>query len=75
MTLSLDDLSVFVSIARAASVSGAADRLHLPKSSVSRALARLEEALNQQLVHRTTRRLRLSGPPRLLKAFGACFPS
>ncbi|MET0793829.1 MAG: LysR family transcriptional regulator [Polyangiaceae bacterium] len=60
MPPSLDDLSVFVAVARAASVSGAAAKLHLPKSSVSRALVRLEESLNQQLVHRTTRRLRLS---------------
>ena len=57
---SLDDLSVFVAIARAASVSGAAGKLGLPKSSVSRALVRLEQALGAQLVHRTTRRLRLS---------------
>lgn len=60
MPPSLDDLAVFVAVARAASISGAAAKLQLPKSSVSRALARLEEALNQQLVHRTTRRLRLS---------------
>lgn len=60
MSPSLDDLSVFISVARAGSVSGAAARLHLPKSSVSRALTRLEEAMNQQLVHRTTRRFRLS---------------
>src|SRR3954465_16010521 len=60
MPPSLDDLSIFVAVARAGSLSGAASQLHLPKSSVSRALARLEAALNQQLVHRTTRRLRLS---------------
>jgi DNA-binding transcriptional LysR family regulator len=60
MPPSLDDLSVFVAVARAASVSGAATKLRLPKSSVSRALARLEAALNRQLVHRTTRQLRLS---------------
>jgi len=60
MSPSLDDLAVFVAIARAASVSGAAAKLRVPKSSVSRALARLETTLNQQLVHRTTRRLRLS---------------
>jgi len=60
MPPSLDDLAVFVAVARAASVSGAAAKLHLPKSTVSRTLGRLEEALNQQLIHRTTRRLRLS---------------
>ena len=60
MPPSLDDVAVFVAIARAASVSGAAAKLRVPKSSVSRALSRLEATLNQQLVHRTTRRLRLS---------------
>jgi DNA-binding transcriptional LysR family regulator len=60
MPPSLDDLSVFVAIARAGSVTGAAGKLQLPKSSVSRALVRLEAALNRQLVHRTTRQLRLS---------------
>ena len=60
MPPSLDDLSVFVAVARAASVSGAAAKLQLPKSSVSRALVRLEAALNRQLLHRTTRHVRLS---------------
>jgi DNA-binding transcriptional LysR family regulator len=60
MPPSLDDLSVFVAVARAGSVTGAAVKLRLPKSSVSRALVRLEAALNRQLVHRTTRQLRLS---------------
>jgi len=57
---SLDDLAVFVGIARAGSVSGAALKLRRPKSSVSRSLARLEAALGEQLVQRTTRRSRLS---------------
>jgi len=60
MSASLDDLSVFIAIARAGSVSGAAAKLAMPKSSVSRALSRLETALHRQLVHRTTRKLRLS---------------
>lgn len=60
MSPSLDDLAVFVAVARAASVSRAAAKLQLPKSSVSRALVRLEASLNRKLVHRTTRQLRLS---------------
>jgi len=60
MSASLDDLAVFLAIARVGSVSGAALKLHRPKSSVSRALARLEAALGEQLVQRTTRRSRLS---------------
>lgn len=56
----LDDLAIFVAIARSGSVSGAARKLRVPKSSVSRALARLEESLRIQLVHRSTRHLNLS---------------
>lgn len=57
---SLDDLAVFLAVAREGGVSGAAAKLELPKSSVSRALARLEAAMHVELVHRTTRRSRLS---------------
>lgn len=56
----LDDLAIFVAIARAGSVSAAARALRLPKSSVSRGLSRLEQTLGARLVHRTTRRLNLS---------------
>jgi DNA-binding transcriptional LysR family regulator len=56
----LDDLSVFVAIARSTGITAAAQSLGLPKSSVSRALARLEASLGVELVHRTTRRSRLS---------------
>jgi len=60
MTPSLDDLAVFVAVAETAGISAAAARLEIPKSSVSRALARLEAAVGAQLVYRTTRRLSLS---------------
>jgi DNA-binding transcriptional LysR family regulator len=60
MPKQLDDLAVFVAIARSGSVSGAARKLRVPKSSVSRALSRLEESLRVQLVHRSTRQLNLS---------------
>ncbi|HEX4340532.1 MAG TPA: LysR substrate-binding domain-containing protein [Polyangiaceae bacterium] len=60
MTASLDDLAIFVAVARASGVSGAAASLRIPKSSVSRGLARLEASLGVELVHRTTRRCRLS---------------
>src|SRR5258706_1997240 len=57
---SLDDLAVFVTVAQTAGISAAATHLGVPKSSVSRALARLEIAMETQLVYRTTRRLSLS---------------
>jgi len=60
MLKQLDDLAVFVAIARTGSVSAAARKLRVPKSSVSRGLSRLEESLRTQLVYRSTRHLNLS---------------
>jgi len=51
----LADLETFVAVADAGGVSGAARRLGLPKSIVSRRLARLENELGAQLLTRTTR--------------------
>jgi len=51
----LADFETFVAVADAGGVSGAARRLGLPKSIVSRRLSRLEAELNTQLLTRTTR--------------------
>jgi len=51
----LNLLAVFEAVARTASFSAAAKELGLPKSSVSRAVARLEADLGVQLLFRTTR--------------------
>lgn len=59
-TVPLDLLNVFRAVADAGSFSLAASRLGMPKSSVSRSIARLEEIARAQLVHRTTRRVALS---------------
>jgi len=59
-TVELDQLSLFAAVAEASSFSAAAKRLRLPKSSVSRGVARLEGALDAQLLHRTTRQVSLS---------------
>lgn len=56
----LDDLAVFVAVGESGSFSAAATRLGLPKSSVSRAIARLEASMGVSLVHRTTRHVALS---------------
>lgn len=56
----LNDLATFAAIAQAGSITGAAVRLGLPKSNVSRRLARLEARLGVQLLERNTRSSRLT---------------
>lgn len=58
--LELDLLNVFVAVAETGSFSDAAERLAMPKSSVSRGIARLEASLGAQLLHRTTRNVGLT---------------
>lgn len=58
--LDFTDLTAFVYIAQLGSISGAARTLRMPKSSVSRSLARLEQHIGAVLVERSTRRLRLT---------------
>jgi DNA-binding transcriptional LysR family regulator len=58
--LSLEDLAAFVAAAERGSLTAAARALGVPKSTVSRRVARLEEALGQPLVHRTARSFRLT---------------
>src|SRR5690606_11309583 len=59
-TMSLEDLASFVAAADQGSLTGAAHALGVPKSTISRRLARLEEALGQQLAWRTSRTFRLT---------------
>ncbi len=55
-----NDLLIFARVADVGSFSRAADRLGLPKSTVSRRIALLEERLGERLMLRTTRRLTLT---------------
>ncbi|HEY5993213.1 MAG TPA: LysR family transcriptional regulator [Gallionellaceae bacterium] len=55
-----DDLLLFAAIAEEGSLVRAAESLGMPKATVSRRLSRLEAALGQQLLVRTTRRLSLT---------------
>ena len=56
----LSDLVVFVAVVEAGSFTSASEKLELSKSMVSKCVNRLESALGARLLHRTTRRLRLT---------------
>lgn len=62
----LDDLDVFVRVAQGGSFTKAARALGVPKSTVSRAVARLEDRTRVQLLERTTRAVRLTDAGRAL---------
>ncbi|MFT5680280.1 MAG: DNA-binding transcriptional LysR family regulator [Myxococcota bacterium] len=52
-----DELAVFVKVVEEGSFTAAAHALSMPKSSISRNIARLEDRLGVRLLHRTTRSL------------------
>ncbi|HSH41737.1 MAG TPA: LysR family transcriptional regulator [Arenicellales bacterium] len=66
-------ISVFVEAVERGSFSAAADQLHLSRSAIGKAVAKLEEQLGVRLFHRTTRRQSLTAeapPPRKAPASG-----
>lgn len=65
--LDLSELTIFSYISDLGSISATARALNVPKSSVSRSLVRLEEAVGAVLVERSTRHLRLTDAGLLLK--------
>lgn len=56
----LENMHTFTRVVEAGSISGAAERLGVAKSAVSRRLKELEEHLGVELFHRTTRRMNLT---------------
>ncbi|MFO0658709.1 MAG: LysR family transcriptional regulator [Polyangiaceae bacterium] len=58
--MNLDDLATFVCVAESGSFTEAARKLRRPKSSVSRAVSRLESEMNVKLIFRTTRQVALT---------------
>ena len=61
----LNRVAVFLRVVELQSFTLAAEALGLPKSSVSRSVARLEESLGVQLLQRTTRAIQLTEAGRL----------
>lgn len=59
-TLEANDLLLFARVADEGSFTRAADRLGLPKSTVSRRVAAMESVLGERLLLRTTRKLALT---------------
>jgi len=57
MAANKDNIATFVEVIRRNSLAAAARHLSVPKSTVSRRLARLEEQLDTKLVHRDARRV------------------
>jgi DNA-binding transcriptional LysR family regulator len=55
-----DDLLLFARVMEAGSFSRAAERVHWPKSTVSRRIAALEQRLGEKLLQRSTRKLTLT---------------
>ena len=55
-----ENMDTFVRVVETGSINGAADRLGVAKSAVSRRLKELEEHLGVELFHRTTRRMNLT---------------
>ena len=56
----LEEMRTFVAVVESGSITGAAERLGIAKSAVSRRLADLEERLSVQLFRRTTRTLNIT---------------
>ena len=60
MKWNIDDLPIFLAIIEHQGITAAADKLNMPKSTVSRTLSRLEADMNIRLFERTTRQLQLT---------------
>jgi DNA-binding transcriptional LysR family regulator len=58
--MGLEDIGTFVEAAEAGSLTGAARTLGVPKSTVSRRIARLEEELGLELIRRSSRTFHLT---------------
>ena len=68
--MDLNEIAVFTRVVQAGSFTAAARLLGMPKSTVSRKVAELEERLDARLLQRTTRRLSLTDAGRTYFDYG-----
>lgn len=66
LDISLYQMQIFFKVAEEQSFSEAAQMLYISQSTVSKAIAKLEEELEIRLFERTTRRIKLTEPGKLL---------
>ncbi|ENC6368943.1 LysR family transcriptional regulator [Aeromonas veronii] len=64
--MELNALKIFIAVVENSSFVGASKTLHIPTSNVSRSISQLEEALNLQLIERSTRHMKLTQSGQLL---------
>jgi len=60
MKWTIDDVPIFIAVVEQNGVTAAANALGMPKSTVSKALSRLEDALGLRLIERNSRTLRIT---------------
>lgn len=60
MKWSIDDLPIFAAVVKQKGITAAAEYLNTPKSTVSRSITRLENALGVRLLERNSRNIRLT---------------
>jgi len=63
--LILDDMALFVAVARAGSFTQAAQSLEIPKSTLSARISQLEQRMGLPLLKRSTRKVELTEAGRL----------
>ncbi|ANB53976.1 LysR family transcriptional regulator [Aeromonas veronii] len=64
--MELNALKIFIAVVENSSFVGASKTLQIPTSNVSRSISQLEEALNLQLIERSTRHMKLTQSGQLL---------
>ena len=64
--MELEKLRIFIAVAELQSISGAAEKLYISHSTVSRAVGSLEAALDTELIERTNRCIGLTPAGKVL---------